>query len=69
MTHLAMPEEWTFGSVDLSTYAIMVASVDGVDAFPELRGEDLPVPGIPGRRPQGKDFDSRRQSLALYVLP
>lgn len=67
MTTLALTEQWTFAGVDLSTYARLVRSADGADSFPDLRGDDVPVPGIRGRRPLGKVFDSRRIALALFV--
>ena len=67
MTHLPMPEAWRFKSVDLSTYATLVRRVDGVDAFPDLRGENRVVPSITGRRHAGKQHDQRRLTLALWV--
>ncbi len=68
MTTLAIgPDRWTFGGVDLSTYAVLVSQVTGADEFPELRGEDAPFTGLPGRRPMGKVADSKRIALALFV--
>lgn len=67
MTNLAMPERWRFRTVDLSTYAVLVRSVDGVDEFPPLRGENILVPSITGRRHAGKQHDQKRLSLALWV--
>ena len=64
-----MPEQWTFRGTDLSTYAYLVASADGVDDLPPMRGEDLVVPGIPGRRFLPRMADARRFPLALWVLP
>jgi hypothetical protein len=67
MTHLAMPEQWRFRGVDLSTWAVMVRSVDGADEHPPLRGENTAVPSIAGRRFARKAPDQRRIALALYV--
>lgn len=69
MTHLALPEQWRFRGVDLSTWAYMVRSVDGVDEFPALRGENVLVPAIAGRRYAAKVDDQRRLALALWVQP
>lgn len=67
MTTLALPERWRFRGVDLSTYAVLVRQVDGVDEAPPLRGENLVVPAITGRRFARKRADQRRLSLALWV--
>ena len=69
MTHLPMPESWRFRGVDLSTYAYLVRSVTGVDEFPALRGENILVPAIAGRRYAAKVDDQRRLALALWVQP
>lgn len=69
MTTLAMPERWRFKTVDLSTYAVLVRQVDGVDEFPALRGENVLVPSIAGRRFSRKRHDQRRVTLALWVQP
>lgn len=67
MTHIALPETWRFKGVDLSTYATLVRSTDGVDELPPLRGDNRLVPSIAGRRFAGKRHDERRMSLALWV--
>jgi len=67
MTHLAMPEQWRFKGTDLSTYAQLVRRVDGVDELPPLRGEDVMVPSIRGRRFARKQADEKRLTLALWV--
>lgn len=69
MTHIAMPEEWRFKGTDLSTYATLVTHTDGVDEFPALRGENIVVPSILGRRQMRKRFDQHRLTLALWVQP
>ena len=66
-TLLFAPDRWTFGGTDLSTYAALVTQVTGADEFPELRGEDAPFTGLPGRRPMGKVADSKLIALALFV--
>jgi len=67
MTNLAMPERWRFRGVDLSTYAVLVRKVDGVDELPDLRGENRVVPAITGRRWARKRMDQKRLTLALWV--
>ena len=67
MTHLAMPERWRFKTIDLSTYAVLVRKVDGVDELPALRGENRVVPSIAGRRFARKRMDQHRLTLALWV--
>jgi len=62
-----MPEAWRFKGTDLSTYAVLVRQVDGVDELPELRGENRVVPSIHGRRFARKRMDQRRLTLALWV--
>ena len=69
MTHLALPEEWTFRGVDLSTYAYLVRSAELADAFPPLRGENIVVPAVDGTRWASKRPGSRRIPLAIWVLP
>lgn len=67
MTNLAMPERWRFRTVDLSTYAVLVRKVDGIDELPGLRGENRVVPAITGRRFARKRMDQSRLTLALWV--
>lgn len=67
MTSLAMPERWRFRGTDLSTYAVLVRKVDGVDELPPLRGENRVVPAITGRRFARKRMDQTRLTLALWV--
>lgn len=67
MTTLAMPERWTFGGVDLSSYAIRLSALNDIDTLPDLRGEDVAIPQRIGRYPVGKQFDGRRQGLALWI--
>lgn len=69
MTVLALGERWTFGGVELSTYATLIRQITGADAMPPLRGEDAPYSGLPGRLALPKVEDSRRIALALYVAP
>lgn len=67
MTTLALPERWTFGGADLSSYATVVLMVVGADEFPSIRGDDSPLTGLHGRQSLGKLFDSRRVALTLFV--
>lgn len=67
MTNLAMPERWRFKGTDLSTYAVLVRKVDGVDELAPLRGENVTVPSITGRRFARKQPDQKRLTLALWV--
>jgi hypothetical protein len=69
MTHLPLPQEWSFRGTDLSTYAYLVSATDGIDDLPPLRGEDVAVPGIPGRRSLGRVLDSRRMVLTIWTWP
>jgi hypothetical protein len=70
MTTLAVaPDRWSYGGLDLSSYAYLVREVSGADEFPKLRGEDAPFTGLPGRRPMGKLPDARRLALGLWVAP
>jgi hypothetical protein len=67
VTHIALPETWRYKGVDLSTYATLVRSTDGVDELPPIRGENITVPAIVGRRFARKGHDQKRLSLALWV--
>ena len=68
MTTLAVQaDRWTFAGTDLSTYATMVRTLDNVEDFSPLRGEDLAVPNLPGRRWKPKLPDSRRVGLGLLI--
>lgn len=60
-------ERWSFGGVDLNTYALNIRSVVGADESPDLRGEDQPYGGLPGRLAQPKVEDSRRIALGIWV--
>lgn len=68
MTTLAIsPDRWTFDGTDLSSYAYLLASGTDLEDLPPLRGEDVAVPYLPGRRWAAKLPDSKRLSLALLV--
>jgi len=67
VTTLGFAERWRFKGVDLASYAVLVQRTDGVDELPPLRGENILVPSIGGRRHAGKLFDERRLTLALFV--
>jgi hypothetical protein len=67
VTHLDLPEAWRFRGTDLSTYAVLVRRADGVDEFPEVRGDNIVVPSTPGRRWARKRHDQKRVALALWV--
>lgn len=60
-------DRWTFAGTDLSTYATMVRSLDDVEDFGPLRGEDLAVPNLQGRRWKPKLPDARRVGLGLLI--
>lgn len=68
MTTLAIsPDRWTFDGVDLSSYALMLSAPADTEDLPGLRGEDVAVPYLPGRRYAPKLPDSKRLSLAVLV--
>jgi hypothetical protein len=68
MTTLAItPDRWTYDSTDLSSYTVLVRETGDAEDFAALRGDDIAVPNLPGRRWASKLPDSRRFSLALYI--
>jgi hypothetical protein len=68
MTTLTIrPDRWTFRGTDLSTYATLVANVDGAEDLPVLRGSNIPVPNLPGQMYAPKLPDTKRLALALHV--
>lgn len=68
MTTLAIsPDRWAFDGTDLSSYALLLSAPADTEDLPGLRGEDVAVPYLPGRRWAAKLPDSRRLSLALLV--
>jgi hypothetical protein len=68
MTTLAIsPDRWTFDGTDLSSYTVLVQETGDAEDLPPLRGEDLAVPNLPGRRWAAKLPDARRLSLNLYI--
>lgn len=68
MTTLAIQaDRWTFAGTDLSSYAFLVRSIDGTEDLPALRGEDVPVPNLVGRRYASKLADSKRLALGLHL--
>ena len=67
MTTLLFTERWTFGGVDLSTFARLVRSTDGVDDAPPLRGDDAIFGALPGRRHLTKLEDGRRIGIAIWI--
>ena len=70
MTTIAVaPDRWTFDGTDLSSYATMVRSIAGAEDLPDLRGDNVAVPNLPGRRWASKLPDARRFALALHVTP
>lgn len=68
MTTLAIsPDRYTFDGTDLSSYAYLLQAPADTEDLPGLRGEDVAVPYLPGRRWAAKLPDSKRLSLALLV--
>jgi len=68
VTTLAIaPDRWTFDGTDLSSYALILSGSPDTEDLPGLRGEDVAVPYLPGRRWAAKLPDSRRLSLAVLV--
>lgn len=69
MTHLALSEQWTFGGLDLSTFAnIVMDRPDSADVMPAFRGQDVPRSGMPGATWLAKPRDVRKVSIALQIL-
>jgi len=68
MTHLALPEEWSFRGVDLSTFAYAVKSADA-EGLPNLRGNNVVVPSVDGERFARKRPGAKRIPLAMWVFP
>lgn len=68
MTTIAIQaDRWTFDGTDLSTWTVLVQTVGDAEDLPGLRGEDVPVPNLPGKRWASKLPDARRFALALWV--
>ena len=68
MTTIAVQaDRWLFDSTDLSTYSVIVQKVGDAEDLPGLRGDDIAVPNLPGRRWAPKLPDSRRFTLAMWV--
>lgn len=67
MTTVAVPEQWSFAGVDLSSYATIVVAPVGVDEMPPVRGDDAAKTGLTGRQYLPKLLDSRRVGLVLMV--
>jgi hypothetical protein len=68
VTTLAIaPDRYTFDGTDLSSYAYLLSTAGDHEDLPGLRGEDVAVPYLPGRRYAAKLPDSRRLSLAFLV--
>lgn len=69
MTVLAVPEIWTFGGYNFSTYAALVESVLGADVMPSPRGSDWARAGQHGQFYLEKPYDARKITLLIWVLP
>lgn len=68
MTTLAVQaDRWTFRGTDLSSYTVLVRAIDGAEDLPALRGENIPVPNLPGQMYAPKLPSSKRLALALHV--
>lgn len=53
--------------LELTTYRYQVRTVAGLDAHPDVRGEDVPVPNLPGRRPLPRVDDARLLAYGLWI--
>jgi hypothetical protein len=60
-------DRWTFRGTDLSSYSVLVAKVDGAEDLPILRGDNIPVPNLPGQMYAPKLPSTKRLALALHV--
>ena len=58
---------WSYRGVNLSNYAYAVKATGAPEQVPERRGENLLIPGAPGRTYVSKVFDERRLTLAMFV--
>lgn len=65
MTTLDLPELWDFAGIDLGSFARQVRSVEGADDLPPLRGQNLAIPGLYGRKPFEDEFDERTLGLVI----
>ena len=58
---------WTYRGVNLSNYAYAIKATGAPEQVPERRGENIHIPGAPGRTYAAKQFEQRRLTLAMYV--
>lgn len=61
------PDRWTFGGVDLSSYAYLVMKIDGAEDLPGTRGNNYTAPGFPGERFAAKVDEGKHFALGLFV--
>ena len=53
--------------LELTTYRYQVRTISGLDAHPDVRGSDVEVPSMPGRRPQPRVDDTRLLAYGLWI--
>lgn len=53
--------------IELTTYRYQVRTVAGLDSHPDVRGDDVPVPNLPGRRPLPRVDEARLLAYALWI--
>lgn len=58
---------WTYRGVNLSQVAYNVKATGAPEQVPGRRGENVVIPGAPGRTYVSKVFDERRLTLAMFV--
>lgn len=58
---------WSVDGVSLHTFAWNIETLSGRDAPPDFRGENIIIPGRPGRLHASKVADSRIIPLAMWV--
>jgi hypothetical protein len=53
--------------LELTTYRYQVRAVAGLDSHPDVRGSDIEIPNLPGRRPLPRVDDTRLLAYALWI--
>lgn len=62
-----MAQSWEFAGVDLNTYAWDVRLLGGPIGTPPRRGDNVVLPGRPGRLHVAKNLEQRSVTLAMFV--